>query len=147
MWFNQTVLIINNKDDLISRLCAPERSWTVTTVAGHRILSPACLPIPPPGQLSSKKIPPPKEEGFLERKTGLEPATPTLARSCSTKWATSANKKNFGVARPNGFVRAAKIGHEPFSKKFWLGYLYCGVYRVLSWTFTSGLSNLLVYNI
>ena len=28
--------------------------------------------------------------GEPERKTGLEPATPTLARSCSTKWATSA---------------------------------------------------------
>ncbi len=29
---------------------APERTWTVTAIAGHRILSPACLPIPPPGQ-------------------------------------------------------------------------------------------------
>ena len=38
---------------------------------GHRILSPACLPIPPPRQSG-------------ERKTGFEPATPTLARSCST---------------------------------------------------------------
>ena len=27
---------------------------------------------------------------LLERKTGLEPATPTLARSCSTNWATFA---------------------------------------------------------
>ena len=35
----------------------------------------------------SKKIP---QLGELERKTGLEPATPTLARLCSTKWATSA---------------------------------------------------------
>ncbi len=39
----------------------------------YRILSPACLPIPP-----LRLLP------FLERKTGLEPATPTLARLCST---------------------------------------------------------------
>ena len=40
----------------------------------QRILSPSCLPIPPfehPVKID-------------ERKTGLEPATPTLARSCST---------------------------------------------------------------
>lgn len=40
---------------------------------GHRILSPACLPIPPPGQISIE-----------ERKTGFEPATSTLARLRST---------------------------------------------------------------
>ena len=48
---------------------------------GQRILSPSCLPIPP------------FEHPFLlrdERKTGLEPATLTLARLCSTNWATSA---------------------------------------------------------
>ena len=42
---------------------------------GQRILSPSCLPIPP------------FEHPFLlrdERKTGLEPATLTLARLCST---------------------------------------------------------------
>ncbi len=37
----------------------------------YGILSPACLPIPP------LRLP-------FERKTGLEPATPTLARLCST---------------------------------------------------------------
>ena len=114
--------------------CAPERSWTVTAIAGHRILSPACLPIPPPGQydknfllllskITESRKPHcecsianqamksatqqtmivvqkladkytikknPAFSGTSERKTGLEPATPTLARSCSTKWATSA---------------------------------------------------------
>ena len=40
---------------------------------GHWILSPTCLPIPPP------------EHGILyERKTGFEPATSTLARWRST---------------------------------------------------------------
>ncbi len=40
---------------------------------GHWILSPTCLPIPP------------LERGFyIERKTGLEPATSTLARLRST---------------------------------------------------------------
>ena len=49
----------NKKSDVKRRFffCAPERSWTVTTVAGHRILSPACLPIPPPGSNKAKKIP------------------------------------------------------------------------------------------
>ena len=41
----------------------------------HRILSPACLPIPPPGHFLYKR---------KERKTGFEPATSTLARSRST---------------------------------------------------------------
>ena len=31
-------------------MSAPERSWTVTRVSADRILSPACLPIPPPGR-------------------------------------------------------------------------------------------------
>ncbi len=40
----------------------------------HWILSPTCLPIPPSGHPLF----------IIERETGLEPATPTLARSCST---------------------------------------------------------------
>jgi hypothetical protein len=119
-------------------LRAPDGNRTRTAVAGDRILSPACLPVPPPGQSvesrlfsfqvalhshrfgssryssgrvyqfhhrgntlikpvhitpgSNKKQKPAQTKnpntrfGFsLERKTGLEPATPTLARSCSTK--------------------------------------------------------------
>src|SRR5690625_540538 len=45
----------------------PARRYTL-----RRILSPVRLPIPPP------------RLGNLERKTGFEPATPTLARWCST---------------------------------------------------------------
>jgi len=48
----------------------------------HRILSPACLPIPPPGQVE-KKIPIVSDRDF-ERETRLELATLTLARLCST---------------------------------------------------------------
>ena len=46
----------------------------------HWILSPACLPISPPKHFEIKKF------NFygIERKTGLEPATSTLARSRST---------------------------------------------------------------
>ena len=47
----------------------------------------------------------------MERKTGLEPATPTLARSCSTKWATSAWTKEPGPKR------GRKNKPKPFSKK------------------------------
>ena len=49
----------------------------------HRILSPACLPIPPPGRSGCEKNPL-QRVSILERKTGFGPATPTLARSCST---------------------------------------------------------------
>ena len=54
---------------------------------GHRILSPACLPIPPPEQKNNKIK---KLQAltynflFLERKTRLELATSTLARLRST---------------------------------------------------------------
>ena len=50
---------------------AENRNRTGTVVTYRRILSPVRLPIPPPRQV-------------LERKTGFEPATPTLARWCST---------------------------------------------------------------
>gem|GEM_PF-1449593 len=43
----------------------------LTRTIVHYPLKVARLPIPPPGHC-------------CERKTGLEPATPTLARSCST---------------------------------------------------------------
>ncbi len=51
---------------------AEDRNRTGTVVTYRRILSPVRLPVPPPRQ------------GYLERKTGFEPATPTLARWCST---------------------------------------------------------------
>ena len=74
---------------------------------GHRILSPACLPVPPPGQYSEehflqfplrdfcrpavfkaahprKKKPSSGRVISSEQKTRLELATLTLARSCST---------------------------------------------------------------
>ena len=71
---------------------APDGNRTRTRVAANRILSPACLPVPPPGRsvanIVSKKIPKPvlSEFGtfFIERKTRFERATPTLARLCST---------------------------------------------------------------
>jgi hypothetical protein len=50
---------------------AEGRTRTGTVVTYRRILSPVRLPIPPPRHM-------------MERKTGLEPATPTLARWCST---------------------------------------------------------------
>ncbi len=50
---------------------AENRNRTGTVVTYRRILSPVRLPVPPPRQ-------------SRERKTGFEPATPTLARWCST---------------------------------------------------------------
>lgn len=61
--------------------CAPDGNRTRTRVSANRILSPACLPVPPPGQ-TTKKIP---LEAGLERKTGLEPATYSLEGYRSTK--------------------------------------------------------------
>ncbi len=48
----------------------------LTRPNGHYPLKVARLPIPPPGHTQLRVD--------FERKTGLEPATPTLARSCST---------------------------------------------------------------
>ena len=72
----------------------PERDLNPHSRNGQRILSPSCLPFHHPG---GKLYNPYTEKSgvsrFLicERKTGLEPATPTLARLCSTNWAISAN--------------------------------------------------------
>ena len=55
----------------LQRVLVPRAGLEPARPYEHRILSPACLPVPPPGH-------------NLERKTGLEPATPTLARLCST---------------------------------------------------------------
>ena len=38
---------------------------------------------------------------FGERETGFEPATPTLARWCSTSWATRAYNKNYFIELPS----------------------------------------------
>ena len=62
----------------------------------HYPLKVARLPIPPPLQqlLSTKYLNKVKLDvvfkKIYERKTGLGPATPTLARLCSTNWAISA---------------------------------------------------------
>ena len=65
-----------------------ERESNPHSVYGNRILSPACLPVPPSEPFVVSK--PSKINPFffaekgLERKTRFELATPTLARSCST---------------------------------------------------------------
>ena len=54
----------------------------------------------------------------FERKTGLEPATPTLARSCSTNWAIFASTcKPWGISlicgyKSSNFSRYGKIFHQ-----------------------------------
>ena len=57
-----------------------EMRFELTQPFGHYPLKVACLPIPPPGQ----SVHPWDARVERERKTGLEPATPTLARLCST---------------------------------------------------------------
>src|SRR5699024_1388929 len=56
---------------------AEDRNRTGTVFTHRRILSPVRLPVPPPRQ---HQIP----NFSLERKTGFEPATPSLARRYST---------------------------------------------------------------
>lgn len=72
-------------------LRAPGGNRTRTRLSANRILSPARLPVPPPGQKTriKKKFHRPKSIrlggwNFKERKTRLEPATSTLARLRST---------------------------------------------------------------
>ena len=65
----------------------PERDLNPHGRIGQRILSPSCLPFHHPGEegvgvkITKNSIP---GIEFFERKTGLEPATLTLARLCST---------------------------------------------------------------
>ena len=86
---------------------ARSETWT-RTHRMHKILNLGCLPIPPSGQnfkiwrrnpesnrdrwicnpLHGHSAIPPKH---LERYTRLELVTPTLARSCSTNWASTAS--------------------------------------------------------
>lgn len=47
IWFRK-----RNRGLTISPLCTRSRDRTGTAITGHRILSPACLPIPPSGQRS-----------------------------------------------------------------------------------------------
>ena len=74
---------------------------------------------------------------FLERKTGLEPATPTLARSCSTKWATFACSRTI--------FRTAKITKQRSKTKLF-SYLYSGLYWELVCTSGLGFWKRLLYN-
>ena len=59
----------------------------------------------------------------VERKTGLEPATPTLARSCSTNWAISAisfarSTSLNAVAKVSLFFKTANFCELFFMKSF-----------------------------
>lgn len=145
-------------------MSAPERSWTVTRVSADRILSPACLPIPPPGlhQLrilglrivgltnpqTKNSIPTVIVGMELERKTRLEPATSTLARLRSTNWATSACTSILWIEDQKELHRTRGSVHLQeeckntgivFFRQNFLAYLYWGVYKVLEGTATSGL--------
>ena len=57
-----------------------EMRLELTRANAHYPLKVARLPIPPSGLVLSQDC----SCSALERKTGLEPATPTLARLCST---------------------------------------------------------------
>gem|GEM_PF-2024992 len=63
------------------RLCAPGGNRTRTGVAAHRILSPACLPVPPPGRLFKdlKKNPSPKN-GIFGAKDRARTGHPDLGK-------------------------------------------------------------------
>ena len=72
----------------ISGFCTRSGNRTRTRFRANRILSPACLPVPPSEQMIiyyfKQKFPLLGGSFILERKTRFELATPTLARSCST---------------------------------------------------------------
>ena len=48
-------IVINKKPLISQRLCTRGGTWTRTDITAHRILSPACLPIPPPGRPKKSK--------------------------------------------------------------------------------------------
>ena len=79
-------------------MCAASGTRTRTAITGQGILSPSCLPISPlrrpvsfvfdvlikNGSISATRPNKNNQTILKERQTGLEPATPTLARLCST---------------------------------------------------------------
>ena len=118
----EIIVKTKNPDSFESGFCTSGGTWTRTDIAAHRILSPACLPIPPSRQTfrsktiasfgfrtSVNKKATPKRGYFSERKTGLEPATSTLARSRSTNWAT--------FAFPIFSEGDANVGQDSFTAK------------------------------
>ena len=62
----------------------PEAGLEPARPNGQGILSPSCLPIPPPGHKMHGKTPLIINTTIMERETRFELATPTLARLCST---------------------------------------------------------------
>ena len=82
----------------------------LTRAKAHYPLKVARLPIPPSGHVSHFSFF--WNVNGLERKTGLEPATPTLARLCSTNWAIFANCRSlcFGITSILKFSFGAKNG-------------------------------------
>src|SRR3989337_1533864 len=70
---------------------AEGRTRTGTGVAPQQILSLPRLPIPPLRRLPASRI--------MERKTGFEPATPSLARRCSTTEPLPLSRLDYSVSR------------------------------------------------
>ena len=68
------------KNCISKRFCAQDETRTHT----------ALRPLPPQSSVYTNFTTCAGTIKFVERKTGLEPATPTLARLCSTNWAISA---------------------------------------------------------
>ena len=92
----------------------------------HYPLKVARLPIPPSGRLSERRDSNPRPQpwqgcalptellshlhhfkNLFERKTEFEPATPTMARLCSTNWATFA----FAIAIVVSLLRVQRYSH------------------------------------
>ena len=92
-------------------------TWTRTpSVAANRILSPACLPIPPPGRRMVKKSRPAfAERGNFEREDRLEPAILTLAQVVLYQMSYSALFKNYFLGVQN---RVLTIPTKIFSSFF-----------------------------
>ncbi len=75
-------------------LMVPRAGLEPARILLRRILSPVCLPIPPPGQLYNKK---------MVSRIGFEPMTHWLKASCSTDWASETHK----------YIVAGVVGFEP----------------------------------
>jgi hypothetical protein len=114
--------------------CTQDGNRTRTCLSANRILSPARLPVPPPGY--QKKIHPVNTGWILSGRPGSN-RPPQPWQGCALPNELLPLLKNFQSTCFDWDCKD-KCLYKP-TKFFSIFYLYFGVYKVFSGTFTSGL--------
>jgi hypothetical protein len=92
---------IKKASHICERLCASGGNRTRTGVAAHRILSPACLPVPPPRRLlKDLKKNPNRNSGFLSERPGSNrPPRPWQGRALPNELLSLVQELFLGVQK------------------------------------------------